>query len=161
MVNFGHPRKKKFFFVGMLESYKFGVGPLSCVRIYCRCRRKPGTSFFLFFPGFSGRNDLRSRCWRHTLSWTCPGYFFELVSFLALKTFKNNVFIEYRSSITFHMPNRGPNLYCFGMNMNLIFIISQGHDIVLGNFPGLFHFPCLRSSKIMFSMISLCHGLNQ
>ena len=110
-----------------------------------------------FFPGFPwfvwSKIDLRSRCWRHTLSWTCPGYFFELVSFLAPKTFKNNVFIEYRSSITFHMPNRGTNLYCFGMDMNPIFRISHRH--VLANFSCLFHFRCLRSSKIMFSMI-LC-----
>ena len=60
-----HPRKKKAFFVGMLESYKFGVGPLSCVRVDCRYPRKPGTSFSWFFWY---KIDLRSRCWRHTLS---------------------------------------------------------------------------------------------
>ena len=33
----------------MLESYKFGVGPLSCVRFDCRHRKKTETSISWFF----------------------------------------------------------------------------------------------------------------
>ena len=36
-------QKKITFLKRVLESCKFGVGPFSCVRIDCRCRRRPET----------------------------------------------------------------------------------------------------------------------
>ena len=90
-------REKNLFFLGMLGSYKFGVGPLSWVRIVCRLRRKPETRFSCFFwpdlVEISARFCRCSRCRTGFLPGTCQGYFFELNSFLASKTFKNNVFM--------------------------------------------------------------------